>query len=94
MSDLYLITGSSGGIGAAIAKVLHAQGHLVCLTGRNRQRLCHLSTELRGSISFVCDLRQPSQIEDLAQFIESRGEPLKVLVNNAGIFAKTVPRNK
>ena len=53
-----LITGASGGIGAAIAHVLHAQGAAVALSGTRRDALDALAGQL-GVRAFVCpaDLR-------------------------------------
>ena len=41
-----LITGASGGIGAAIARTLHAQGAIVALSGTRRDALDALAAEL------------------------------------------------
>ncbi|MGA9867980.1 MAG: SDR family NAD(P)-dependent oxidoreductase, partial [Acetobacteraceae bacterium] len=41
-----LITGASGGIGAAIARALHSQGAVVALSGTRREALDALAAEL------------------------------------------------
>ena len=53
-----LVTGASGGIGAAIARALHAQGAMVALSGTRRDALEALAAEL-GERAHVCpaDLR-------------------------------------
>ena len=55
-----LITGASGGIGAAIARTLHAQGAAVALSGTKADTLAALAAEL-GERAFTCpaDLRDP-----------------------------------
>ncbi len=41
-----LVTGASGGIGAAIARALHRQGAIVALSGTRRDALEALAVEL------------------------------------------------
>jgi 3-oxoacyl-[acyl-carrier protein] reductase len=81
-----LITGASGGIGAAIARTLHAQGAVVALSGTRRDALDHLAAEL-GERSFVCpaDLRDATGPDALVAAAEQAAGPLAVLVNNAGM---------
>ncbi|MGI4953600.1 MAG: 3-oxoacyl-[acyl-carrier-protein] reductase [Janthinobacterium lividum] len=81
-----LVTGASGGIGAAIARVLHAQGAVVALSGTRREALEALATDL-GERAHVCpaDLRDPAAADALVAAAESAAGPLHVLVNNAGL---------
>jgi 3-oxoacyl-[acyl-carrier protein] reductase len=81
-----LVTGASGGIGAGIARALHAQGAGVVLSGTRREALDALAGEL-GSRTFVCpaDLRDPAAAETLIDAAEAAGGPLSILVNNAGL---------
>jgi 3-oxoacyl-[acyl-carrier protein] reductase len=81
-----LITGASGGIGAAIARTLHAQGAIVALSGTRRDPLDALAAEL-GERAHVCpaDLRDPAATEALIGTVESVAGPLAILVNNAGM---------
>lgn len=80
-----LVTGASGGIGGAIARQLHAQGAAVILTGRRREALDQLATEL-GSRAFVepADLAEEGAVEQLIGAVEGHGA-LDILVNNAGL---------
>lgn len=88
-----LVTGSSKGIGAATARRLQQSGFFVYLHGRNRADLEALETELdqRDSI-LVADLADPASVDQLADEVRkrlaSKGQELKILVNNAGIFAR------
>jgi 3-oxoacyl-[acyl-carrier protein] reductase len=81
-----LVTGASGGIGAAVARALHAQGAVVVLSGRRREALESLSGEL-GEGTFACpaDLSDASQADALVESAEHVAGPLAVLVNNAGM---------
>jgi 3-oxoacyl-[acyl-carrier protein] reductase len=80
-----LVTGASGGIGAAIARALHAQGAVVILSGTRREALDALAVEL-GERVHVCpaELREPAAADALVAAAESAAGPLAILVNNAG----------
>lgn len=81
-----LITGASGGIGAAIARALHAQGAAVVLSGTRGDALEALAVEL-GERAFVCaaDLSDPASADALIAAAEQVAGPLAILVNNAGL---------
>jgi 3-oxoacyl-[acyl-carrier protein] reductase len=81
-----LVTGASGGIGAAIARALHAQGAIVALSGTRRDALDALAGEL-GDRVHVCpaDLRETGAAEALIASAEAAAGPLAILVNNAGL---------
>ena len=81
-----LITGASGGIGADIARRLHAQGATVGLSGTRVAPLEELAAEL-GERAHVlpCNLGDMAAVEALPkQAIEAMGS-VDILVNNAGI---------
>ena len=80
-----LVTGASGGIGAAIARALHGQGAAVVLSGTRRDALDSLAAEL-GERAHVCpaDLRESGAADALVSAAEAVAGPLGVLVNNAG----------
>lgn len=81
-----LITGASGGIGGAIARVLHRAGATVGLSGTRVEPLQALAEEL-GERAYVlpCDLADAEAVDALPkQAIEAMGG-LDILVNNAGI---------
>jgi len=86
-----LVTGASGGIGAAIARTLHAQGALVVLSGTRRDALDALAAEL-GERTFVCpaDLRDASEPDSLIEAAEKAAGPLWAVVNNAGMTRDTL----
>jgi 3-oxoacyl-[acyl-carrier protein] reductase len=81
-----LVTGASGGIGAGIARALHAQGASVVLSGTRQAALDELAAEL-GERAFVCpaDLGLPQSAEQLIAAAEAAAGPLAILVNNAGL---------
>lgn len=81
-----LVTGASGGIGAAIARALHAQGAAVVLSGTRQAALDVLAGELAERVH-VCptDLRDPAAADSLVEAAEHAAGPLGILVNNAGL---------
>ncbi len=81
-----LVTGASGGIGAAIARALHGQGAVVALSGTRTEALEQLATEL-GERAHVCpaDLRDAGAADALVVAAEAAAGPLHILVNNAGL---------
>jgi len=87
-----LVTGSTGGLGVAIAHALAAEGAAVIVTGRNTERGDAVVTAIRasgGEARFVAaDLGAgESEIRRLA---EAAG-PVDILVNNAGIWSTPLP---
>ena len=81
-----LVTGASGGIGAEIARALHAQGATVALTGTRAGALQDLAAEL-GERAFVlpADLSDPAAADKLVHDAEAAMGGIDVLVNNAGL---------
>jgi 3-oxoacyl-[acyl-carrier protein] reductase len=82
-----LVTGASGGIGAAIARALHAQGATVGLHGTRREALESLAAELKDRTKiFVVNLMESdAAVEGLVPEAEKELGQLDILVNNAGI---------
>lgn len=87
-----LVTGASGGIGAAIARQLHAQGATVVLSGTREAALQELADSLgeRAHIA-VANLSDPAEADGLVAKAEAvAGAPLDILVNNAGLTRDTL----
>ena len=82
-----LITGASGGIGAAITRALHQQGATVVLHGTRAERLAALADELGTNAHVVtANLSSREEAAGLAdRAAEEAGAPISILVNNAGI---------
>jgi 3-oxoacyl-[acyl-carrier protein] reductase len=82
-----LVTGASGGLGAAIATSLHQQGARVVLSGTKLAALEALHAQL-GAGSFVvpANLSDPDGPAQLLQAAEAAlGGGVDILVNNAGL---------
>ncbi|SEQ71653.1 gluconate 5-dehydrogenase [Pseudomonas sp. NFACC02] len=84
-----LVTGSSAGIGLAIAQGLAEAGATVVLNGRNADTLNAAAATLAAqghNVHTQCfDVTDSAAVGAAVQAIESRVGPLDILVNNAGI---------
>jgi 3-oxoacyl-[acyl-carrier protein] reductase len=81
-----LITGASGGIGAAIAKALHTAGATIAISGTRVAVLEELKAQIGESVHVLpCNLSSPEDVEKLIPAAEAAMGGLDILVNNAGI---------
>lgn len=82
------VTGSSRGIGYAIAAAFAHAGAAVVLNGRDPNKLATAEQALREAgyqvFALTGDVRDPQQVEDMVRHILERYGRLDVLVNNAG----------
>ncbi|MEO0975725.1 MAG: 3-oxoacyl-[acyl-carrier-protein] reductase [Pseudomonadota bacterium] len=81
-----LVTGATGGIGEAIARMLHAQGASVSLSGTRAEKLEALAADL-GERTFVtpANLSDRDAVDALLPAAEEKMGSVDILVNNAGI---------
>lgn len=79
-----LVTGASGGIGAATARRLVAAKARVAICGRDRSALDALAGEIGGRV-LEGDLTEPGRPEALVAEAEAQLGPLDVIVSNAGV---------
>lgn len=81
-----LVTGATGGLGGAIARVLHAQGASVALSGTRAEALEALAAELgERAVVAPCNLADKDSVEALVPAAEDKLGGLDILVNNAGV---------
>ena len=88
-----LVTGASGGIGAAICQVLAQRGATVFLHYRAERAAAEaVRAELPGEAHMLvqADLADPAQVLRLWQELAARGR-MDLLINNAGIFPDHPP---
>ena len=91
-SDLFkdkivLVTGGGSGIGYTIAEKYLALGATVYIASRNAEKIEKAVAELSaiGDVrSAIADIREPEQIQALADHIKADAGRLDILVNNAG----------
>ena len=81
-----LITGASGGIGAAIAKALHDAGAAIAISGTRLEVLEKVKAEVGERVHILpCNLAKPEEVEKLIPSAEAALGSLDILINNAGI---------
>ncbi len=85
-----LITGSTAGLGKAIAKGLGLAHSTVILNGRSSiEKLNQVIEEFRSdgisTFGTLCDVTNEKQVEEMVESIEKDIGPIDILINNAGI---------
>ena len=80
-----LVTGSTRGIGRAIAGALASCGAAVAIVGRDKTKAESVAAEITGAKGFGCDVCVPAEIEQLVADVEAALGGIDILVNNAGI---------
>ena len=101
MPKLILITGATSGFGEATARRFAAEGHRVIITGRRKERLEALRSELEGMHGKVegppvvhplhFDVRDNAAVQEAITSLPPAWSAIDVLVNNAGLAAGLDP---
>jgi len=82
-----IITGASGGIGAAIARHFVAEGASVVIADVNEQGARRVCEEIGDACSFVrCDVGEEADIRNMVESAAERLGGLDVVVNNAAVM--------
>ncbi|KAK7466554.1 hypothetical protein BaRGS_00037338 [Batillaria attramentaria] len=88
----FMITGANSGIGKSAALAIAKQGGIVHLVCRNKQRGEAALDEIKQASGnenihlHELDMSKPRDIYSFAQAFEKSGQPLHVLINNAGVL--------
>ena len=81
-----LVTGSTRGIGRAIASSLTEAGARVAVVGRDQARAAEVAAEVGGGAQgFGADVSDPESVVALVQAVEAAFGQLDILVTNAGL---------
>src|SRR5688500_11941237 len=85
-----IITGGTRGLGLAMARRFVDEGARVWLIARSTEELAHAADELaaRGAWvrTIVADIRRSDHVSRIVDTVTAQGDPIDVLVNNAGII--------
>lgn len=83
-----LVTGSSRGIGAVIARLFASQGARVAVHGRDGDAVAGVTAQIEAAggsaLAATCDLTRYDQVESMRELIEQRLGPVDIVVANAG----------
>ena len=84
MKPVALITGASAGLGVEFARQLSKRGDRLVLVARRKERLDELAKELGNARAVAIDLSKKDSAAKLMADVDSNGETVELLVNNAG----------
>ena len=93
MSQIFIVTGASRGIGAATARLAGERGHAVCVNYlRAESAAMEIAAEIRGAggraIAVRADVSQEAEVERMFGVVDEELGPVTALVNNAGILER------
>src|SRR5262245_34557543 len=81
--QIAVVTGSSSGIGNAIARALGTPGATLCLLGRNVSAIDIAAPQV---VKFSVDLAEETQIRDVVAAVRKDVGAVDILVHSAGVF--------
>ncbi|WP_341367802.1 SDR family oxidoreductase [Yoonia sp. BS5-3] len=84
-----LITGSSQGIGFALAQGLQTAGAQVVLNGRDTGKLAAAADTLGGAETLAFDATDHAAVKEAINRFEGATGPIDILINNAGMQHRT-----
>ncbi len=79
-----IVTGASGGIGLATARLFSQRGAKVALVARSADTLHRIATELPASFVVPTDMRDDAAIRQMVAQVHHHYGRIDILVNNAG----------
>ena len=81
-----IVTGSTRGIGRAVAQALANAGARVAVVGRDKSRASAVATDIgHNAAGFACDVGSTEQVAKLISDVEKEFGGVDILVNNAGV---------
>jgi 2-dehydro-3-deoxy-L-rhamnonate dehydrogenase (NAD+) len=83
-----LVTGAGSGIGAGIARRLHAAGARIAIFDREAALAAAVAAEVDG-LPFAGDVTAPDNVNEAVAIAERKLGGLSIVVNNAGITGRT-----
>jgi gluconate 5-dehydrogenase len=84
-----LVTGSSQGIGFALAQGLADAGAQIVLNGRDAGKLAEAAARIPGAATLAFDATDHDAVRNAVDCFEAEVGPIDILVNNAGMQYRT-----
>ena len=94
LGNTILMTGGTSGIGFELAAQFLRLSNTVIITGRDQRRIEEAQRKLSGIHSFQSDVTDPKAIPLLFNAVVEKFLDLNVLINNAGIIARSICRSR
>lgn len=91
--QIALITGSTSGLGFAMAEALSKAGAKIVITSRSEERANKTAAKLTNTIGIEMDSSDPESVKSSIDSIWNDIGPIDLLVNNAGLGMKFVNPN-
>lgn len=88
-NKIIVLTGATGGIGNATAKLLANEKATLFLTAKNEDRLAKLQKKLQKQSfieAYAADLAKEVEVIELAQYIHKKYKRIDVLIHTAAVF--------
>lgn len=89
-----VITGASSGLGEATAKMLAAEGAIVVLGARRKDRIDALAKEITDNggkaLAFVTDVVNAAEVKNLVDEAVKQFGKMDVIINNAGLMPQSM----
>lgn len=79
-----IVTGASGGIGLATAKLLASQGAKIALVARSKYKLDKISKKLPKSFTYKADITKINEVVSMVKAVNKHYGKIDILINNAG----------
>src|SRR3989344_3413278 len=88
-NKIIVLTGATGGIGNATAKLLVNEKATLFLTAKNQVRLAKLQKKLQKQTiieAYTADLAKEVEVIKLAKYIQKKFKRIDVLIHTAAVF--------
>ena len=95
MKRIVLVTGSSRGLGASIAKIFLENGDIVYVNyNHSKEEALNLCKKHNDAIPIKCDVANELEVESMIEKIKEEQGRLDIIVNNAGIAKDSLVEDK
>ena len=84
-----LVTGSTRGVGNAIARSLAARGVRVAVHGRDPDAVENAASDIEGAIGVPGEISDPAAVAQICEDIRTTLGPIDIVVNNAGTSTRS-----